>query len=87
MIRSAYAATPALVVPCPECLAAIGHGCTRPDGTVRFLVHSARRKAADDKRTAEVNPHIVDTFEIPPEVPLPPTHPEPRILAHHKVRS
>ena len=58
--------------------------------------HSARLSAAADKRTAEVHPGLTqgggktilpDTFEIPPDVPLPSTRPEPRTLAHHKVRS
>lgn len=59
MTRSPYAVTSALVVACPECKAVVGHGCTRKDGTVRFLVHPARRRAADEQRTREVNPEVM----------------------------
>ena len=114
MTRSAYATTSSLPAPCPACRAAIGRqsqkavmaegrriGCT-----LLKHCHSARVKAAADKRTAEVHPGLTqgggkmihglvkgnllslpDTFEIPPDVPLPSTRPEPRTLAHHKVRS
>ncbi len=76
-----------------SCGAAIGEPCRTYMNTQLIAgreikrCHSARAKATADKRTAEVNPGLVDTFEIPPEVPLPPKHPEPRTLAHHKVRA
>ena len=54
MSRSPYAVTSALVVACPKCKAVVGHDCTRKDGTVRFLVHPARRRLADEQRTREV---------------------------------
>lgn len=73
MSRSPYATTSALSVACPpharnaesgfleSCGAAIGEGCKRTDGTTRFLVHSARRCAADAQRTQEVNPKVRET--------------------------
>ena len=95
MTRSAYATTSSLTVPCPACRAAIGRQCEKAvmaEGrrigcTLLKHCHSARVKAAADKRTAEVHPNLIEPFEIPPDVPLPSTRPEPRTLAHHKVRS
>jgi hypothetical protein len=61
MTHSPYTVTSALTVACPveECRAYVGEACIRKDGTVRFLVHSARRRAADAQRTQEVNPEVI----------------------------
>lgn len=61
MTRSPYAITSALVVPCPACNAPTNWPCAslstdaRKRGKPRAKAHPARRKAADDRRTAEVN--------------------------------
>lgn len=39
---------PALEVPCPTCLAAVGHRCRRPSGHPAQGLHKARDQAAMD---------------------------------------
>ena len=61
MTHSPYATISALVVPCPACNAPTNWPCTslstdaRKRGKPRVKAHPARRSAADDQRTAEVN--------------------------------
>lgn len=81
MTRSAYATTSALVVPCPTCFASVGDRCIRKVKIARFTfrdvprktVHSARRRAADDKRTAEVQGQAKPFF-TPSAEPIPPEY-------------
>jgi len=43
-----WARDPALVVPCPQCLAPAGVGCIRPSGHRAAELHRARDQAALD---------------------------------------
>lgn len=54
MKGSAYTVTSALSVACEDCEAPIGKPCRLIDGRETKRSHSARRAAADAKRTAEV---------------------------------
>jgi hypothetical protein len=75
MTRSAYAVTSSLTVACPTCWAEVGAHChvyTRGAKVKAARSHSSRRKAADTLRTQEVNPNLVDTHEIPPEIHVDP---------------
>lgn len=82
MTRSAYATPSSLAVPCNDkfsmgCGAKIGEPCVSYEtGKPRKKAHSARRKAADDKRTLEVHgitPEILEIVQKPTE----------RFLARH----
>jgi hypothetical protein len=66
MSRSPYATTSALSVACPNmalapngtmvsCGAFVGEACVNYEGAELKRSHSARRKAADEQRTREVN--------------------------------
>jgi hypothetical protein len=73
MTRSPYKVLSALTVPCPGCNAQVGKLCVAKRGYEMSHCHPVRRSAADAKRTAEVNPNVV---EIPPEIPLRDYQPE-----------
>lgn len=68
MTRSAYATTSPLTVDCPRCHARPGMKCFG-----RERSHSERVKAADDKRTAEVQGQTKPFF-TPPAEPIPPEY-------------
>jgi hypothetical protein len=71
MTRSAYAVTSARIVACTGCKAAIGKPCVAKNGLDMYHCHSARRKAADAKRTREVNPEAIKPFFTPSPEPIP----------------
>lgn len=60
MTRSPYAVTSALIVACPGCKAPIVQRCVSKRKPSYDLAHyhPARRKAADEQRTREVNSSI-----------------------------